>query len=194
MIKLLVFALFTTLLQDSQHSRVDRVFVTTPYNASIIYEYANGIIPEEKEFTEGLVDCFVSRLKATGLFRDVQIKITTTEEGRRANIEVIPEWDQAIESFEIGELIFEGFNNSDHVVLRQYLRKHGVKAGVRLFQYPLSRVRAMVIEAAQKISESDPEREEQLEWLGKNLYFDLKVVAPRKVQLKVGLDKPLPCQ
>jgi len=194
MTKLMVFMLLAALIQDAQHPKVDRVVVTTPYNASIIYEYANRIIPEEKEFTDELGECFISRLKATGLFRDVQIKIKTTEEKQRVHVEVIPEWEQAIESFEIGELTFEGFNDSDRIMLGQFLRKQGVKASVGLFQYPLSRIRAMVLEAAQKIYESNPEREEQLDQFSNNLSFDLRVIAPRKVQLKVGLDKSLPCQ
>lgn len=194
MIKLIVLALLTTLIQDAQSPKIDRVFVTTPYNTSIIYEYANRLIPEEKAFTDELGECFISRLKATGLFKDVQIKVKATEERQRVQVEVIPEWDQAIENFEISELTFEGFNDSDRIMLGQHLRKQGGKAGVGLFRYPLSRIRAMVIEAAQKISESNPEREDQLDQLSDNLSLDLRVIGPRKVQIKVGLDKPLPCQ
>lgn len=127
MIKLIVLALLTTLIQDAQSPKIDRVFVTTPYNTSIIYEYANRLIPEEKAFTDELGECFISRLKATGLFKDVQIKVKATEERQRVQVEVIPEWDQAIENFEISELTFEGFNDSDRIMLGQHLRKQGEK-------------------------------------------------------------------
>lgn len=193
-LNLVAFLILAVSIQGSQYPKVDRVFVATPYNGSIIFEYANTVIPEGKELTDDLVKCFVSKLRATGLFRDVRIKLRTLEDGNRANIEVLPEWDDSVETFVIRELAFDGLNDTDRETLRQHLRKRGVKPGIRLFEYHLSEIKAMIFEAVQRISERNPEREEELDALLSNLSFDLRVIAPRTVRVQAGFSKTAPCE
>ncbi|HXG67137.1 MAG TPA: hypothetical protein VNO70_18690 [Blastocatellia bacterium] len=187
----LLLPLLVLTLQPSQQLKVGRVFVATPYNASIIFEYAKAIIPEGVPFKDEKINCFVSALKETGLFNDVQVKVT--EDGQTADIEVIPTWSQEVDTFLINKVVFEGFQAADETAFRRYLRRQGVKPGARLFAYPLSKIQAMLQEAAVKIAEGDLEKEEGLDKALSNLSFQVKVIAPQQVQVKIVTGNPNDC-
>jgi hypothetical protein len=87
---LLAFALLLAVTQASDNPKVNRIFVVTPYNASIIFEYANAAIPEDQPLRDGAIDCLVAELKATSLFTDIGVILRPTEDGQEVNIDIKP--------------------------------------------------------------------------------------------------------
>jgi hypothetical protein len=86
----LSFSLFLAAFQAANKPRVNRIFVESPYNASIIFEYANASIPEDQPLKDGAIDCLVSELKSTGLFTDVRITLKPVEVHRRLTLILRP--------------------------------------------------------------------------------------------------------
>ncbi len=106
-----VLALSLSLIasQAADKSRVNRIFVESPYNASIIFEYANAAIPEDQPLEDGAIDCLASELRSTGLFNDVRIKLRPVADGRKVDVDITPTWVQQRESFAVEEIVFDGF-------------------------------------------------------------------------------------
>jgi len=148
--------LFTT-IQDPTSPAVRRVFVTTPYNASIIFEYANAAIPEGQPLTPEAVDCLSSQLTATGLFSNVQVITRPVEQGK-VDVDILPTWSDLKESLLIKEIVLEGFTNLDQRLLAEKLGQRGLKVGTPLLRYPLPAIRQMLLGSIREVYESDSKK------------------------------------
>lgn len=145
----LVFGAF----QGNNTPKVGRVVVDSPLNNSVIFEYASIYIPEDKPLTEKALDCFRSKLQATGLFRDIQIRLVQREKGDIADVNVTPTWIRQIKDVVIGEIGLEGFDGIDENKLMNALFQKGLSRGSLLVNYPISKIKSMVNEASYDIAE-----------------------------------------
>src|SRR3989442_8506961 len=175
-----IFILLT--LQGSPAPQVNRIFVTTPYNASIIYEYANSSIREGKPISLGTVECVASQLRATGLFSDIQITLKPVSRNE-VDVDIVPVWSNSKDDFLIREITIEGFNGLDETELRSRLRQRGMKPGVRLLKYPLPSIREMVLDSIRDIYRSDPKTLYDIEERLSEFHFRLTLVSPHSVRL-----------
>jgi outer membrane protein assembly factor BamA len=179
-----VFVLLCVLLgsQSSTEPRINRIFVTTPYNASIVYEYANASIREGEPINQGTLDCVASQLRATGLFSEIKITRKPVT-ARLVDIEIVPVWSASRNDFVIGEITIEGFTSVDQNELLTRLGKKGVKAGTPLLKFPLPSIRKMVIDSIREIYHADPGTMNGVEEQSSDLSFKLDQISPHSVRL-----------
>lgn len=170
---------------------VNRVLVESPYNASLIFEYANAAIPEDQPLEDGAIDCLAAELKSTGLFADVHISLRPVDEGHKVDVDVIPTWTQPWESLAFEEIIFDGFKGVDEAELRANLLARGLAPGAPLFRHPIQRISSDVQEAAKEVFKSDPkEADDFVEHLSE-IAVRPRLLAPGKVRLTIS-DGPRP--
>lgn len=191
---LLGFSLLLAQFDGTKNVKVGRIFVNTPYNASIVFEYAFASIPEDRFLKDGAVDCFVSEMKATDLFTDVQVELKQIDGGQTVDVKITPTWVTGIEGFVIDEIAFEDFKGIDVAVLRQNLSQKGLSPGVYLLRYPLSTIEAMVKDAASEIHLGDPKKENRLNEKLFYLSSRVKVVSPSRVRLTITPGRKPLCQ
>lgn len=191
---ILALLLFLNPYQAANGLKVDRIFVNTQYNAAIIFEYAFASIPEGSILEDKAVTCFVSELKATGLFTDVQMELKQTGDGHTVNVSITPVWIPAPEAYVIGELALEDFRDIDEETLRSTLGKKGLNPGVPLLRYPLSEIEAMVKDAAQEISLGNPRKERKVNEKLHYLSSRVKVIAPGRVKVTIRPGRERLCQ
>lgn len=190
---LLLMLLFAP-TQASPNPLVNRVFIATPYNASIIFEYANVSIPEDQPLRDGAVDCLVSELNATGLFTDVHVTLKPIEGGRKVNIDIEPTWNPRRESFVIEEIILEGFTGIDEQMLRGKLRQKGLTAGTPLLLYPSSKIKVLASDIVQEMYQSAPQMQNTIDELLSDLSLRVTLVAPERVKLVIASGRRDLCQ
>ena len=174
------FVLLT--MQGTPAPRVNRIFVTTPYNASIIYEYANSAIHEDEPINQGTVECIASQLRATGLFSDIQITLKPVS-GNKVDVDIAPVWSNSRDEFVVSEITTEGFNGLDEKELLKELGQRGLKPGVPLLKYPLPKIREMVIESIRDIHRYDHKSMNEVEERLSELSFRLTLLSPRSTRL-----------
>jgi hypothetical protein len=182
---LLASMLLLAAAQASDNPKVSRIFVVTPYNASIIFEYANAAFPEDEPLRDGAIDCLVAELKATGLFTDISVILKPTEDGREVNIDIKPVWNPRREKFVIEEIVFEGFTGIDGQDLPGRLRQKGLIEGTPLMSYPISKIKVLVDDTVQEMSLAADMEEDAADKILSDLSFRIISVAPEKVRLVV---------
>src|SRR5438270_7404926 len=116
--------------QSPDAPTVHRVFVKTPYNASIIFEYANAVLPEGQPITQSAVKCLTSQLKATGLFSDVRLTLRPIDGGNKVDVDILPTWSDLKDNFLIKDITIDGFTTFDEKLLIKKLERKGLKVGV----------------------------------------------------------------
>lgn len=77
---LFTLALLAAVLQGANRPKVKRGSVNTPHETSIVYAYAGAAFPQDEPLKERAVDCFVSELKATGLYTDVRVTLEPADD------------------------------------------------------------------------------------------------------------------
>jgi len=165
---------------------VNRVFVESPYSASIIFEYANAAIPEDQPLADGVIDCLAAELKSTGLFADVRISLRPVDEGRKVDVDVVPTWVQPWESLTVEEIVFDGFKGVDEAELRANLLARGLEPGAPLFRHPVQRINSDVQEAAKEVFKSDPKKAEDVAEQLSEVSVRTRLLAPGKVRLTIS--------
>jgi len=191
---LLGFSLLVVPFQASESLKVGRIFVRTPYDAAIIFEYANASIPEGLPLKARALECFVSELKATGLFRDMHVEINPVKDGLTLNINITPTWQLGIEKFVIDEIAFEGYEGINVDAIRWYLSQKGLSAGIPLLRSPLLDIQSIIQVAFHEIYSSNPKTVQQFEKLVSKASFRVKVVAPERVKITITPDRRQLCQ
>lgn len=183
-----VLALSLSLIasQAADKSRVNRIFVESPYNASIIFEYANAAIPEDQPLEDGAIDCLASELRSTGLFNDVRIKLRPVADGRKVDVDITPTWVQQRESFAVEEIVFDGFTGVDEAELLANLRAKGLAPGASLLRHPVQRIQRKVQEAAREVFKFEPKTADDVDEQLSELSVRLRLLAPGKVRLTVA--------
>jgi outer membrane protein assembly factor BamA len=194
LIRVLAFLLLLSPCQATKGLKVGRIFVNTQYNAAIIFEYAFASIPEGSILEDKAVSCFVSELKATGLFPDVQVELEQTGDGQTVDVNITPVWIPAPETYVIDELVLEDFTGIDEGMLRLMLSKKGLNPGVSLMRYPLSEIEAMVKDAAQEKFRGNPRKELEVNEKLHHLSSRVKVVAPGRVKVTIKPGRKQLCQ
>jgi hypothetical protein len=190
----LFFSLFLAAFQASTKPRVNRIFVESPYNASIIFEYANASIPEDQPLRDGAIDCLVSELQSTGLFTDVRITLKPLEGAQKVDVNIAPTWIQQREGLVIEEIVFDDFTGIDEAELRRNLQAKGFAQGAPLLQHPIQRIQTEVQEAAREIFKNEPKRADDVAEQLSELSVRLRLVAPSKVRLRVATGVRNLCQ
>lgn len=168
--------------QGGDRPTVNRVFVTTPYNASIVYEYVNASIREDQPVNDGSLECVRSQLLATGLFSAIQIRLKPV--GRnKVDVDIAPVWIEEKDGFVITEIAMEGFNEMRVKPLLRTLEKKGVKPGARLLKFPLPAIRQKVLESVHETYSTDRETMHQIEEQLSDMSFRIVLLSPRSVKL-----------
>lgn len=165
--------------------QVDRILVNSPYNNGIVFEYAFASIPEEEMIQQELIDCFISEMKATGLFTNIEVKLEQSDSAQQINVYITPTWDPEVERFTIDSFVLDNFDILDEKELSRKLRAKGLKKGALLLRYPPLKINSMLKDAMNEIGQSNPEAEERLEEKLSQLSYRIKVIAPRQTELTI---------
>jgi hypothetical protein len=154
----LVITICMGLLQGSPAPKVNRVSASTPFDASIIFEYAHRLLPEDEPLKSVAVEEFVTQLKATGLFRDVEVTLVPTRDGQKVDVNVTPTWDPQRDRFILNEIVFEGPTGIREAELREFLKQHGIMPNALLLKHPLQRIKSLMREAVRETYQGDPDQ------------------------------------
>jgi hypothetical protein len=146
---LLIITLFLNLLPHNDCPIIRRVIATTPYDASIVFEYANEYIPEGTPLNNKKIEEFISQLKKTGLFIDIKTNLIPTDDPQEIDIEVIPTWNSQRDSFAIDDVVFDGFKDIDVMMMRKFLDNKGVGRNSKLLKYSVLRIKEFMYEAVE---------------------------------------------
>jgi hypothetical protein len=181
---LLSFTLLIGSLQSNENIKVGPTFVNSPYSNTIIFAYSHAAMPEDTPLRKGALDCMLSELKGTGLFTDVRAEMEPIEDGQKVKINITPIWHPRIEEFLINELVFEGFEGVDEMVLRLNLHQKRLP-GVPLMRQPLRELLQTVEETMREVHNHDPQMKEKLDDMLLHLSFRVIVTAPERVRLTI---------
>ncbi|CAN5184296.1 hypothetical protein BH20ACI1_BH20ACI1_13840 [soil metagenome] len=192
MLKILLMIFMFSALQDSPDPIVNRVFVETPYNTSIIYEYANDVLVEDQPIKDETIKCFVSELKDTGLFTDVQVSLKKIDDSQRVNVFIKPIWTTQKDSLFVEEIDFQNFEGIDTNQLRKLLRQKGLGKNSVLFQRNFLNIK---VKTQETISEMDGlKNKEDIEEKTSELSLRIKLISPGKVKVTIIAGKNLLCR
>lgn len=183
---LLGFPVFLAVLQWPTSLEVNRIFVESPYNASIIFEYANAALPEDQPLANGATDCLTSELYSTGLFTDIRVTLVPLQDGRKVDVNIVPTWIQQREKLVIEEIVFDGFAGINEGEIRKKLEGRGLAQGAPLLQYPVQKIHTEVREAVNEIFKNEPKKADDVAEQISELSVRLRLVAPLKVRLTVA--------
>ncbi len=183
---LLGFSVFLAASQGPTNLQVNRIFVESPYNASIVFEYANAAIPEDQPLMNGAIDCLISELKSTGLFTDLRVTLIPVQDGQKVDVNIVPTWIQQRQSLVIEEIVFDGFTGIDEGELRKKLESKGLAQGAPLLQHPVQKIHTEVREAAKEVFKNEPKRADDFAEQISELSVRLRLVAPLKVRVTVA--------
>ncbi len=190
---ILLFAVLISQLPTAP--KIRRLSVTSNYSTEVIFRYASPVLIENEPLKTDAVECFVSRLKATGLFTDVRVTLSPTEDGKWVDIDVVPTWDKRRKSFVISEVDFDGFVGFDLVKLSEALEQRGVRPGVSLWEFALWEIGNKLDEAASTIYASDDpmmKRIADVDMPHPRLY--LQVIDSVNLRLTISLNRQYPCR
>ena len=165
---------------------VNRVFVESPYNAGVIFEYAGAAMPEDRPLAEGAVACLTAELKSTGLFTDVRISLKPVDEGRKVDVNIVPTWLQQWESLTVGEIVLDDFAGIDESQLRACLLARGLAPGASLAGRSVQRIRADVLEAAQDVFKTDTKKADDVAERLSDISVRPRLLASGKVRLAIS--------
>ena len=179
---LLFMMLGSLVLQGGERPTINRVLVTTPYNASIVYEYANASIREDQPVNDGSLECVRSQLRATGLFSDIRIRLKPVG-SNKVDVDITPVWSEEKDSFVITEIAMEGINDVRAQPLLRALERKGVKPGARLLKFPLSAIRQRLLESVHEMYAADRETMHEIEEQVSDVSFRIVLLSPRSVKL-----------
>jgi hypothetical protein len=146
------------LLQQPEAPSLRRVDVATPYSASVVFEYAYALVPEDQPVTRKDLDELVAQLMSTGLFSDVKATTKPLAQKGKVDLFVTPTWLPARDVFVINRIVIEGETGLDDAVLRDYLGRHEIAPGMPLLKHPLPYVKRQLREAAREAFSGDPHR------------------------------------
>lgn len=183
---LFVLALLVAQLRASDQMRVSRLYVNTPHDTNIIYMYAGAAFPEGEPLKDEAVKCFVSELKATGLFTDVRVALKPTEDGQTVDVVIKPTWHPRKDYFTISEIALEGLTSLDEQKLRANLLPKGIKEGSLLPGDPILHIREAVKETIHEMYQADPEKESDVMEEMFYLSLGIKLAGPERIKLVIA--------
>jgi hypothetical protein len=182
---LLAMGFLVMSLQAHKDMKVGRIYVNTQHNASIIFEYAFAVLPENEVLQEGAIDCLVSNLKRTGLFTDVKVELKQSQEAWTRDFQIIPTWTSLVETYTIDEIVFEKFKGIDEEKLRFILHQKGLSRGALLMRHPVSNIEAMVKESIQESIVEGKKRNNYFFEKYDSLSTRIYLIAPDKVRIVI---------
>jgi hypothetical protein len=181
-------------LQEPSPPTVHRVFVTTPYNPSIIFEYANVAIPEGEPLKLGAVECLTSQLLATGLFSNAQVNLKPTNGGHELDVDIVPTWVESRNGIVIREISIEDSNGINDNQLKDGLRRRGLRVNSLLLHYPLPSIRNMVLASVRDMYHEDFSSMNDAEEMLADLSFRIEPLAAQAVRLRIIVGKKPLCE
>jgi hypothetical protein len=190
---LLTLPLLLASLQSTEQKKVGRIYVSSSQNTSLIYAYAGVAFPAGEPLKDGAVECFVSEMKATGLFSDISVKLKPADEDATVDIYIKPTWNPRWSHFTIDKLVFENFRDIDEQKLREKLQQRGLAAGESALRLSLPEIKAAVEDTIHETSTADPEKGDNLREEYLNLSFKIRLVASEKVMLTIAPGHRDPC-
>lgn len=173
---------------------VHRIFVESPHNTSIVFEYANTVMPEGGPLIPGKAECLSSQLLATGLFSNVQIDLKPIDKGGQVDVDIIPTWADFKDKVIVREISIEGFDGINTDNLLEGLRRRGFRTNVRLLRFPLPAIRDMVLASARETSHGGYKSMNDVEEMLSDLTFRIEPVSAKAVRLRIIVGKSPICE
>ena len=192
--QLIPVCLLLGLSQGTSQPIVHRIFVATPYNSSIIFEYANTVLPEGQPLRAGKAECLTSELLATGLFADAQISLKPIKKGSEVDVDIRPIWVDFKDKVVVREISLEGFDVINENKLRDQLGQRGLLENVELLRYPLPTIRNMVLDSIRKVSTGDSRTLNDVEERLSDLSFRIEPMARQAARLRIIVGKRALCE
>ena len=194
MLRLIPVCLLLGVIQGVSPPTVHRIFVATPHNASIIFEYANTVMPEGEPLTPGKSECLTSQLVATGLFSNAQITLRPIHKGTEVDVDILPTWVEFKNEVVMKEISLEGFDVIVEDKLLEGLGRRGLRVNVGLLRYPLPAIRDMVLDSARELYHGDSRSINDVEEKLSDLSFRIEPLAPQAVRLRIIAGKRPFCE
>ena len=186
--------LIPTLLQSSAAPKVRRLSVLSPFSTEIVFKYSYPIFIENQPLRRGAVECFVSRLKSTGMFTDAKVELKPTRDGEWVDIDITPTWNDRKDSILIGEIVFDGFESFDLIKLKQMVSERGLRSGISLWKLALWKIGNIVNGALSEIYDSDDLMQKKISDLGvAQPRFNIQLIDSVNVRMTISLKRDYPC-
>ncbi|HEX8070930.1 MAG TPA: hypothetical protein VF546_13325 [Pyrinomonadaceae bacterium] len=165
---------------------VNRLYATTPHDASLIYTYAGRAFPEGKPVQTGAVECFVSRLKETGLFTDVAVSFRLVDEGKNVDVYIDPKWNPRWENFVVDEIVIDDAPGLDKGKLRAQLTSVGLQPGATFAQLPFSKVKAAIESVTRQANRDETDTDDANERVLLAHSYSIRMIAPERLVFEIS--------
>jgi hypothetical protein len=174
-----VTLLIPQLQSDPQPFYVDKVVVYGRYDTSYILRRENAILPPDELVTQTQIQCFLSELKASGLFKKLRAKTVRNRSNRRT-LELTATYKTDVKTLNISDIILEDFHEIDETRFREVLESNGLTSGVPLLKHFYARLEQKINESLR--SALSPELREKYQGTA---WISIRPDGSRKVKLVV---------
>lgn len=149
---LIVFFGLSALLSTAQRVVIERLYVESDYNGSYILINAGQMIPAGEEIRTATIDCAISELKRSGMFRSLQSRLVPVN--GRFYLYLTPIYKGTPNNYRLAKISIEESLDEYATLLEGELTKRNVKPGIRFLPFSeLSRKIAASVKAVDKADE-----------------------------------------
>ena len=167
----------------AQDVDISRLYVESEQDTAYILDYAVSLIPTYKKVSPGTINCAITEIKKSGMFKDIKTELVSVGKGEYY-LFLKPVYKGNPSHFKITEISLEGFETIDKKAFREQLEKQNVKVGASFTPY--RNIRHAIFE---KLNDFDTGEEKTLT---DNLWINAYLVSPSSIHLvlKQGRDIP----
>lgn len=124
-----------TIQSTSQTFYVKDVEVLTTYDARYVLRRTNQMFSSDRPIQQNDIDCFVRELKATGIFADVQARVTPIQNENFRKVLITTKYAPGIHEFTISEIVLVDLPELNNARFQQELASRGIKSNTPLLKY-----------------------------------------------------------
>lgn len=175
-ILIIVFVVLSSISVIAQEIDISRLYVQSSKNTGYVLDYAVTLIPTYKKVSKNTINCAITELKKSGMFKDIKVNLILDTKGEYYLV-LKPVYKGNLSRYVITEISVEGFQTKDKEVILEQLERHNVKKG-ELFTSFLNIRRTIVKEFA----DFDTGKEAAF---GENIWYKAYLKSPSSIHLVI---------
>jgi len=137
---------------------VKDVEVVTTYDARYVLRRTNQIFSSDKPSQQNDIDCLVRELKATGIFADVQARVTPIQNETFRKVLITTKYAPGINEFTIGEIVLTDLPEVNNARFQQELAHRGIKSNTPLLKYSFTKLEETISEVLRSVYPNNDEK------------------------------------
>ena len=164
---------------------VKKVFVVSEQNSRYILTNFNQLVPSDRKISSEGVQCFVDKLKESGLFEEIATDLLPLSNKGEYELQITPTYKNNIGEFVVRNIEVDKSLGIDEQLILRELSAENITPGMS-FQ-PYTKIEVGIIDAIEKIGERNGR-----EWKDfQDLWIDVALTGSKDVSIKVTTKKPV---